>query len=311
MPSMSVTEIQRLCDEWCAASTTPQGGMVIGRTTEQFRLLANGIEFHELSFDQLCWALTSLTKVLLRRGMNTVVDQDHLGAWSWCGELLVGARAGFFSPEQQEIKALFETALHAALANSRRPPRSKEDWKAQNRIDEQQPHHSQQLLRNTPLVLAYISLPLLEAVLKLACKAYVSTNGVVTTQFDTPRQNGTGRKIYDVRHRCSSLRDLLYLHHERVAAPALRAHLDKFRDHLAYLDNSQDPFDLIYTWRNDSLHGSANYQTIGGTILGLTLIVALFALENDFEAQRQAALENYRWESTTGRKSPWSFYPPY
>lgn len=312
MPRHTAAQIAKLCDDWCTATVTPEGGLTIGSNTEKFRLLANGVVFHELDFDALCTALLGLSKVLLRPGLNTIVDHDHFGAWSWCGELLLSPRANLFSTEQHEIKSLFETTIHAALANCREPATTKEDWQAQNQIEEMQPHHAKQLLREAMLVLAYLAFPLLEAVLKRACKTFVSFDGQVVSAFTVQKRQGNP-KIYDPArsHRCSSLRDLLFLHHLQVAEPELKALLDDFKKHIATLDGTQDPFDLIYHWRNQSLHGAANFQTIGGTLLNLSLLISLFELRQDFDQHRAQILDHCRWEAQSSHKSPWSFYPPY
>lgn len=284
--------------------------MAIGANTEKFRLLANGVQFHELDHDAMCSAFIGLSKVLLRPGLNTIIHQDHFGIWSWCGELLLSPRAQLFPLDQHEIKSLFETALHSALAGCRRPTTSKEEWQEQNRINDLQPHHAKQLLLKSSTVLAYLAFPLLEAVLKRACSAFVSLDGLVVSSFTVPKRRGNPRQ-YDPQHLCSSLRDLLLLHYTSVAGPKLKALLNSFRGHIALLDGTQDPFDLIYSWRNQSLHGSTNFQTIGGTILNVALLISLFEIEQDFERRRLLALEHCRWEAQSPHKSPWSFYPPY
>lgn len=310
MPPLSAADIRSLCDKWCEASTMPGGGMAIGQQSEKFRLLANGIAFHELTHDQVCTALVALCKVLLRPGMNTIVHQDHYGIWSWCAEVLLNPRAEVFPQQQQEIKSLFEASLHAALAHCRRPPASSEEWEAQGQMGRQLPHHAQQLLQSSSLVLAYLAFPLLEAVLKRACASFISLDGTVTAQFQVPHRDGKNR-VYAPQAKCSSIRDLLHLHSSSATADNLRAHMDEFRSHIRFLDPSLDPFDLIYQWRNDSLHGTSNYQTIGGTILSLALLISIFEIEADFEQRRDLAIEHCRWEAQVGHKSPWSFYPPY
>ena len=69
--AVSADEIKRLCDSWCLAAQQPGGGFAIGGETEQYRLLRNGIQFHDLDFDQLVAAISGLTKVLLLPGLNT------------------------------------------------------------------------------------------------------------------------------------------------------------------------------------------------------------------------------------------------
>lgn len=288
---------------------------MIGGNTEKYRLLANGVVFHELNHDALCAAVVGLSKVLLRPGLNTIVDQDHFALWSWCGELLLSPCAELFPVDQYEIKSLYETTLHASLANCRKPATSREEWEEQNRIHELQTHHAKQLLHKAHLALAYLAFPLLEAVLKRACAAYVAFDGQVVSAFTVPTIQGTSR-TYDPQgsyrdRQCSSLRDLLVLHHTSVATPELRALMDRFGDHIRLLDSSRDPFDLLYRWRNQSLHGSTNFQTIGGTVLNLSLLISLFEIKRDFEQHRAKVLEHCCREAQLPYKSPWSYYPPY
>ncbi len=118
----------------------------MGGNTEKFRLLNNGIQFHDLNHEALCASLVGLSKVLLRPGMNTIIDQDHFGLWSWCGELLLNPQANLFPAEQYEIKSLYDAVIHCALAGCRKPAGSKEEWQEQNRIQGLQAHHAKQLL---------------------------------------------------------------------------------------------------------------------------------------------------------------------
>lgn len=315
MANPTAADIEKLCDDWCAASSTPEGGLVIGTNSEKLRLLANGVQFHELNHEALCAALIGLSKVLLRPGLNTIVDQDHFHLWSWCGELLLNPRSHHFPGAQHEIKSLYETSIHAALASCRRPSATKEEWQEQNRIQELQSHHAKLLLRESHLVLAYLGFPLLEAVLKRACETYVAFDGQVLSAFSVPDKQGKPR-LYEPEgpyrnRKCSSLRDLLFLHSTVVAGPRLKALVDHFCVHLTSLDGTQDPFDLLYGWRNQSLHGSTNFQTIGGSVLNLSLLISLFEIEHDFEQYRLQIIEHCRWEAQSQHKSPWSFYPPY
>ena len=312
---MSPDEIERLCDAWCVASATPEGGLAIGGASEQHRLLANNIVFHELDYDGLCAAILGTAKVLLRPGLNTIIDQDHIGLWAWCGELLLSPRAELFSHEEHEIKTLFETSIRSSLANCRKPPANKEEWEAQNKIADLQSHQSKEFLSKSSVVLAYLGFPLLEAITKRACSSYVGFDGNVISQFQVLKRNGDQR-TYDpngsyFQQQCSSLRDLLFLLFNEVSNQKLENSLAKFREHISDLDGSVDPFDLIYSWRNQSLHGSTNFQTIGGTLLSLSLLVAISEIEDDFEQHRNTIMQHCRWEAQIGHRSPWSYYPPY
>ncbi len=315
MPNPTAAYIEKLCDNWFAASTPPEGGMRIGPETERFRLLANGVVFHELNHEELCAALIGLSKVLLLPGFSTIVNDDHYALWSWCGELLLNSRSRHFPAAQSEIHSLYAASIHAALAFCSKPTETEEEWEEQNRIEDLQPHHAKLLIKQSSLILAHLAFPLLEAVLKRACAAYVAFDGRVVSAFSVPNKQGNPRE-YDpngpFRNRqCSSLRDLLFLHSTVVASPKLKNLLDRFCERLTTLDASQDPFDLIYGWRNQSLHGSTNFQTIGGTILSFSLLISLFEIEHGFEEYRFRTFENCRWLAQLPSKSPWSFYPPY
>ena len=196
---LSAAEIEKLCDDWCAASKNQSSGMTLGKDTEKYRLLANGVVFHELDFASLCAALTGTARVLLRPRLCMVVDDDHLALWAWCAELLLCPQSQFFSLDQIEIKSLFETSVHAALANCRRmPPKpaSREEWIEQHRISERQPHHAKYFVENAYLTLAYLGFPLLEAMTKRACSAYVAFDGRVTSDSLCSGKERKKKKIW-------------------------------------------------------------------------------------------------------------------
>jgi hypothetical protein len=303
-------QIEQLCNDWCASSSVHAGTTESSSNTEKHRLLANGVVFHELNFESLCAALTGTSKALLLPGLNCIAVQDHFWLWAWCAEVLLSCRAPLFSKNQMEIRSLFETTVRAALAGCRPPIASREEWKAQNEEYEIRNHHARYFVQNSELALAYLAFPLLEAMTKRACAAFVTLNGRVTAKFSVPRKNG-GVRPYALDAKCSSLRDLLHLLHSTVATPQLKQSICKLRGNLAKLDSTQDPFDIIYSWRNDSLHGSANFQTIGGTLLTWCFLIALADLESNFESHRHLVSNDCRRDIPFSHRPPWSFYPPY
>ena len=307
---LSAKEITRLCEEWCLASKTPEGGIGIGSATEKYRLLKNGVVFHELGYEALCSALIGTAHVLLRPGLNVIVDWDHMFLWSWCGELLLSPRSEYFPYEQYEIKTLAETTVRASLVHCKKPSKSREEWKEQWRIDDLQSHHAKVFLTQSYLVLSYLAFPLLEALLKRACSQFIDFDGRVKSQFLLPKEKG-GQKRYKPNDVCSSLRDLLFLHFNTVANVDLVTKLTAYRTHFKELDDGIDPFDLIYMWRNQSLHGASVFQTIGGTLLNLAFLIAISELQDRFVEHRDLILKHCKWEAQSGHRSPWSYYPPY
>ncbi len=303
--TLSAADIEKLCDDWCAASKT-QDGIATGSQTEKHRLLANGIIFHELDFASLCAALTGTTKVLFRPGLNLVVD-DHFTLWAWCAELLFSPPAKFFSRDQAWIEKLFVAVVHAALASGGPGGRRKEH-EEYYRVTNLLPHHAKEFLHRAYLAHAYLVFPLLEAITRRACSSYVTSDGTVTTKFAVARKNGTIRE-YSPREHCNSIRDLLHLHHALVASPQLRGRIDRLRTHLSEVD-ARDPFDLVQDWRNDSLHGSSNSQASSGTLLNWCFLISLADLESTFDRHRKLVLEHCSYEMESGSRGPWSYYPP-
>ncbi|WP_434141437.1 hypothetical protein JQR84_24415 (plasmid) [Pseudomonas luteola] len=313
MPSSQ--KIRELCDSWCKAVQQPGGGMAIGGQSEQYRLLRNGVQFHDLCFDQLVAAVDGLTKVLLLPGLNTIVDQDHFGLWSWCAEVILYRETEFFSHDERELRSLFETCIRCSLAHCRKPISNRDEWEKQAEVEQQIPHNARYFLQESSLALAYLAFPLAEAVSKKICNAYIAMDGSVIAKFDIPNKFGKIREYDPSGHwnqrQCSSLRDLLFLIHKNIASNSLRRALDEFRDHIATLDNSEDPFDVIYKWRNQSLHGSTSFQTIGGTLLNLVILIVIHQLSDRYDSLKERTLERCRREVQHGHRSPWSFYPPY
>lgn len=312
---LSSQKIRELCDSWCNAVQQPGGGMAIGGQSEQYRLLRNGLQFHELGFDQLVAAIDGLTKVLLLPGLNTVVDQDHCGLWSWCSEVILYRETNFFDHEEHELRKLFETCIRSSLVHCKKPVADREEWQKQAEAEQQIPHNARYFLQESSLTLAYLAFPLLEAISKKICNSYIAMDGSVIARFEVPNKVG-GTREYDPnghwnQKQCSSLRDLLFLIKNEIANDDLKAALDEFRDHISTLDNSADPFDTVYKWRNQSLHGTTSFQTIGGTLLNLVLLIVIHQLSDSYDSLKVKVLEHCRWESQHDHRSPWSFYPPY
>lgn len=305
---MNATAIEGLCDAWLDAATR-EGGISIGGESEQYRLRNNGIRFHELNFEELRSACVGLSKVLLLPGLNTIVDLDHFLLWSWCGELLLGPD-GTLTEAEADIAQLARAAVRAALVGARPP--TEEAFERARRAQEVLTPNAKQHLQESHVALAYLSLPLLEAITRRACHEYVDLTGKVLAPFPR-RRSGT----YTEGSRCSSVVDLLELLVARVADEPLSDDLQLIRGTIAMASESEDGFDTIWEWRNSSLHGETRYPTIGGTVLTLGLRIAVEELNGDYEGARNRALERAQQAVGTSQvvgrwdPPPWSFYPPY
>jgi hypothetical protein len=230
-----------------------------------------------------------LTRVLLLNGMNTVIDMDHLVFWSWMGELFSSRETCYFKTEEHPIQKLFEIVIRTTLAGIRPPIRDRQEWETQRKIRELTEFNTRELVSNSSLVQAYLVFPLLEAVIKKACSNYVDYSGKVVSHFSVNKKDGRIQNYVcsgQGKKSCSSLRDLLFLLYDEVAGADLRQQITLVRQHILELDDQEDPFDLIYRWRNSSLHGETSYPTIGGTLLNLVILIALSEIRQDYEIVR-------------------------
>jgi hypothetical protein len=298
--------ISDLCDSWVAA-TTGAGGIQIGTASETFRLRNNGLEPHDFTYSEVRAACIGLTRVLLLPGLNTIIDFDHQLLWAWCAEVLIGSHGQFFDANEREVKSLLGLACRASLAGVARPDKS--GFEERRRQHELMEPNARELVNHAHEVLSYLSFPLLEGVLRKVAKTYITYDGVVLVPFQ-----GKNRK-YEANDRCSNLGDLLRLLEAQIAGPDLRQAVDDLKKHLQLLDPGKDAFDIIFDWRNSSLHGEARLPTIGGTVLSMTLVIALDQIQSNYDALRTEAMKQIAWEvqtaSFTVHRSPWAYYPPW
>jgi hypothetical protein len=262
--------------------------MRIGPQSEKYRLHSNNISFHELEYDELCTAAVELTKLLLIPGMSTIVDLDHQLLWAWCAELLVGNN-GPLSRLDREIYTLAQTTARAALATANSGAREAFDRasQARNLLN----NSAAQFLDSSHVALSYLCFPLLEAVARRACGAFLDINGVVLQSF--PRSSGGS---YSVTRRCSNVGDVLRLLRDQVADNTLQADMNDLLAHVAGIAGSTDGYETVFVWRNSSLHGEATHQTIGGTIYTLSLLIALNDIKSDYVKFRDDAVTRVRRE---------------
>jgi hypothetical protein len=122
-----------------------------GPETNDYFLLDNGVKFHELDYDALQAAVVGKSKRLLLPRLNVVCRcRSYLALVLVCRVTVRGVIANAtgdiaaIHPEQDEIKRLFETAIHAALAEP-----------SGLHIGGQF-HHNEILLGRSSLILSYI-----------------------------------------------------------------------------------------------------------------------------------------------------------
>lgn len=295
-------DIIQLCENWKKAAYQDDGRIIMDANSEQYRLLANNIQFHELDSKQIQDACIGLANVLLVKGMNTIVSADHHYFWAWVAQILIHRKSGYFTEQDENTKELFITCIRVALSGTF--PRQYEGMDL----------HTQEFVMRDNLIMAHLSFPLLEAIVKKACKDYVDYKGRVLQDFSIlGRQGRIVRYSRSTRkNRISSLGDLLSLLHQTVANDNLKERLTSIRSHLSTIDSS-DPFYLIYDWRNSSLHGQGSYSSIGGTVLNIVIAIALDEIADIYDEHREKIWGKIQWvigNSPISYKSHLDFYPP-
>jgi hypothetical protein len=310
--SLNPSDIRALCQAWVDAFRGVGREQQVQGDPEEFRLRRNGIEFPSLEHAELRAVCLGLSETLLWPGNNTYIHEDHLWFWSWCAELLCHPRTTYFAQNEDELKHLSRLCFRAALGQARRSSISPE---MNATLGHPVEHNAAEFLSHLHIALTYLSFPLLEAILKKACRKYVTMNGEVITEFTVPRRDGSPHDYKVGKSPCSSTRDLLLLLLERSPYAGLRRDLQEHRTHLQTLGRpGEDGFDLLYRWRNSSLHGSDLLATVGGTVLNTALLVVIGELCDSYASMRDAAAERVPWEVDVASKfgrSPWSYYPPY
>lgn len=312
-----------LCKKY-KASVQTGSFLNVGSDSEQYRLLNNNIVFYELNFEELQTCGVCLTEILLFKNRNTIISNDHLYYWAWVAQVLFNREAEYFDSTEMEISILLSTCIRSALARTANPKLSfEESSKVRNNLE----FNAQELINKNNLILAQLSFPLLEAILRKSCKEYVNYLGSVKKDFEVEKN---GRKTFysekgKGKRKISSIADLLHLYYDKVANFEIRNHLDLIRVHLNDLEkeNPKEAFEIIYEWRNSSLHGNTSLPTIGGTILSIVLIIAVDSLKDSYESIRKDAKDTIEWElhcrqisikeghSTIFPRGNWSYYPPY
>ena len=294
-------------------STTPQEASAHG-------LLVNGIVLHDLDFDEVRAACLGLSSTLLHPNVAATPSEDLEWFWAWCTHVIAGPRSPYIGQGEWELRELFGLVCRVILARMALPPHlpTEEDglaWQGegipQREFLEVNPH-ARQLVSHAYLLVTYLGFPLLEALLKKESGEFVASDGTVLRAFAVPRAEGRRRDFRDGMT-CSSIRDLLWLVYDNVASAELRSDLDELQTQLAPLsEDTGDGFNVLYRWRNSSLHRAAALTTVGGTVFNVAILVALHTISEEYEQLREAARREPGMPSTysTPTNNAWSFYPP-
>jgi len=243
--------------------------------------------------ERLTAVVAGLTVCLVRQGGEFAgYGRDYRLVWAWCAELLVGSGRGTQILNESTLRRLFALTSHAVLA---RPIAA--DVRGVER-------HARELVEGQAAVVAYLSFPLLEQVLRASCRRHFGAGGHIIHPFQTPGQL-MRTHLYAVGGTCSSIGDLLWLYRRHYASRAMRDNLDAIDEHFAeVVPGGVTGFRVIQSWRNESLSGTSGLPVIGAAVLSLTLLVALAECEERFDDAVARALS-----AAAGANGASEFYP--
>jgi hypothetical protein len=301
----SAQEIKAMLDHWYFAMTA-DGGLRITDQTESLGLLAQGVKFHDLSFDALIMAIAASTRFVIWPNGFHFGYFDNYRLWAWCAELLIGPNAKHFKAEEKDIEDLLHLCFTSALVGHGEQAQIREEHEARNRIVFSLPVHSRKFLWKASNIAPYLSFPALEAAAKRFCSEYVAYDGSVKKNFTIPGKQEYKPAEAPNTKQCSNIEHYLLLLRDQVAD-----------DNLRYLINMQcadiqrisgaDAFKTIHRWRNSSLHGSEHYHAIDGAILNMCCLILIYQLKPNFYERKKQALDicNHFWNEET---DDWSYY---
>ncbi|GIF01970.1 hypothetical protein [Paractinoplanes rishiriensis] len=308
MTETDAQKIARLCDTWRTAAMT-SNRIVVGAEHERLRLLANGIQFHLLDFDALRTASVGLCGVHLLPRRNVVESVDHYMFWAWCGEVLLSSLSPYAGALDPEVGQLMRLAVRTALVPA--PAETPEGARREAEMLSNLAPNPRFLISETGHLLGYLAFPLLEAIVKLACKQHLTLAGGVIKDFDGKSRSYKSGKI------CSNVVDMIYLLVNEVADQDLKDDIIKIIGFMAECEAEPDGLSVLHTWRNSSVHGEVALPTIGGAVATLALRIALQDIASDYDEIRANIARSFEHNVQRKQRSghwmilPSTYYPAF
>jgi len=244
--------------------------------------------------------------VFLTEQLKTIqtANYDHKIFWSWMGQIILQIQSSYNSIIEQETLYLIELLLHLELSSLSRLPINEYVQQLNQIINMVVNPHTQEAIINKHILSLALGFPTLERLLRVLCSNFVDINGNVITEFIL----NENKKTYKKGKRISNIAVLLRLYEEKIATKEQRKILEEFKSIIAsFSEKAMDPYDLIYEWRNDILHGGRPYQNKHSVITNLILLLLLFKLDKVYDKIREEVKKSI---SLPYYSHYFNFYPP-
>ncbi|WP_223514335.1 hypothetical protein [Pseudomonas sp. GL-R-26] len=265
-------EMRAISDKWYAANK-PAENFIYNADVEAMEFHSNGIEPHLLDQDGLiCFGVES-TKKLLFGNLGSIHTKDIDLFWSWMLALLLDCQP---TPpphpirDNTELYQLLETCAALAISNEETNimnPRS-----------------------NDGVALSYLCFPLMEALSRTILSEYLRIDGTVIKDFTVFGSEYGEKKRYKY---CSSLKDSLHFAIEQIKNPTLQEGLSDLITNLEKFSEADvTGYKYLYGLRNSALHAGKSPPTIGGYCFSISLLLALYVIEEKYDGYSKWAKTN-------------------
>lgn len=291
--------IEELCDKAASKISISDIGFVTEAGYGDSRLLESGIYFHELSKDEVIAAALGLTKILSPVANFTFVNQDQMYLWAWCAQIFTDSNTVLRKDIKPEVLSFMRLATHTALTCFDSLSFSSAGIKIGV--------HSRAVLSKTHISLLFLTLPLLEALLRFCCRGYVNSDGVVKATF--PR--GKKGESYKEGSICSNLGHLISLYRAEFSDTVDKQCAIKIFNLLESTQPNADFAKWLFKLRNSALHGEEIRSHSAALVLNICFSLCLGEInDNQYGNERDWVYKGVLWNSRLYERPDWSIYPP-
>lgn len=301
MPKITKLQlITNLCEDAASKISVSSTGSITQADFGESRLLENEIYFHNMDKNELIAAIIGLTKILSPTPNLTWINEDQLYLWAWCAQIFADSDTPIRHELQFDTLHFMRIVTHATL--------SRHNEFAFIGAGINIGVHSRAVLGHIPQLVIFLTLPLLERLLRFCCREYVDFDGKVVKAFSSEQS----RKSYKLNSRCSNLGHLIELY---IAQYSLNLEKQCAIKLLTMLETTQRNFDIaswLFKLRNSALHGEKISSNASAIILNICFSLCLGEISSaEYESERDRIYPNALfWIDSNSDRPHWSIYPP-
>lgn len=272
---MDSDTILNSCDQWRATVIQPDGSGIHNDESRQLTLLRNGCVYQDLDIDGIQAVCVGLTDRLHYRNSGQYIDEDQRQFWKWS--------AKFFGTE--EAKNIIGDNIYSHLKDLIFPTlfcNENPFLRAPSHPDPRFNQFVKSLVRSHAQILSYLTFPLLEAVGRSNCSAYIDPDGLILNDL---RIDG---RAYKSGKRCSSLKHVLMLA-EELSSNSFKHWHTRLKPVIQRITPSASLYEAIYGWRNEVLHGNDFVRYKNRVVLNIALLFLLEKCRTNYDAVANSA----------------------